>query len=316
MISDVPGVVAASFVIDTHFDSKYLLRVGEVGSGRDHSANPTFVSDVFTRTGGQLPQPVHAEVNVQINSNNVIGDHFWIWRGDHGRGIRWDMNTSPFGLVVAGNDVTMHGLFVEHYQKWQTVWLGERGRIFFYQSETPYEFPFQVYSHSGMVLGWADVKVASNVREFFAYGMGLYGVHNHFAMVRQNAIEVPHSPGVMLRDLFTNEIGGTGGGGRANTRHVINNTGDPNIGPRIPTDSSSPNVPGGNTSRRHVRYFHNGSVSTVSPNVYAYEFGDGGLLEILRWVMTPCGGGRPTPGWDQVWDMRPASWTGTRPVRP
>jgi len=304
MVSDVGGVVVASIVLDAHYTSKYLIRVGEVGAYRDHSLNPTFVSDVFVRVGGQVHHAIHTEVSVQINSNNVVGDHFWIWRGDHGRGIRWDRNVGTFGLVVLGDDVTMHGLFVEHYQKYQTVWRGERGRIYFYQSETPYEFLFQVYSHGGTVQGWADIKVCNSVNYFFAYCLGLYGVHNQFAMVRLNAVEAPHRPGVMFRDLFTNEIGGAGGGGNGRTLHVINNTGD-----------CTEDGPGGRTSRRHIRVFHNGEVITTSPNNVAVEPLDGNLDYLLQWVMRPCGAGRPA-GWDPVWNMRPAGWTTARAEGP
>jgi len=304
LIGDVGGVVVASIVLDAWYTSKYLLRVGPVGSDADHSANPTFVSDVFVRVGGQVHHATHAEVSVQINSNNVVGDHFWIWRGDHGRGIRWDRNTATFGLVVTGDDVTMHGLFVEHFQLYQTVWRGERGRIFFYQSETPYEFPFQVYSHGGTVQGWADIKICNNVNYFFAYGLGLYGVHNWYQHYRQNAVEAPHRPGVMFRDLFTNEIGGPGGrhaGGHGVTRHVINNTGD---------STEALNL-GGRESRRHIRYFHNGRVFTTSAHNVPEEQPDGNLDYLLQWAMRPCGEGRPA-GWDPIWNLRPSTWTHAR----
>lgn len=43
-----------------------------------------------------------------------------------------------FGLRVDGDDVTMYSLAVEHTLKDLTVWNGERGRTYFYQSELPY----------------------------------------------------------------------------------------------------------------------------------------------------------------------------------
>ena len=324
MISDVPGVVMASVVLDAHYMSKYLLRVGEVGSNRDHSDNPTFVSDVFVRVGGQVHHAIHTEVSVQINSNNVIGDHFWIWRGDHGRGIRWDRNVGTFGLVVTGNDVTMHGLFVEHYQKYQTIWTGERGRIFFYQSETPYEFPFQVYSHDGTVRGWADIKVANHVQEFYAIGLGFYGVHQWYPTFRYNAMEVPHREGVVIRRAFTNELGAAHNH-RGNrflarpeysednfpvTQHVINHVGDRarGGGANLPFPGANP---GGPVTRRVVLEFSNG-VGQVLRNGRIYEYrgvepGDGNLEYLLQWVMQPCGAGVPE-GWDPVWNMRPEGW--------
>ena len=58
-------------------------------------------------------------------------------------GVGWTLNTSDNGLIVNGNDVTAYGLFVEHHQKFQVVWNGERGRTYFYQSEIPYDPPDQ-----------------------------------------------------------------------------------------------------------------------------------------------------------------------------
>jgi hypothetical protein len=30
-----------------------------------------------------------AAVNLKINSSDVIVDHIWIWRADHGSGVGW-----------------------------------------------------------------------------------------------------------------------------------------------------------------------------------------------------------------------------------
>lgn len=71
---------------------------------------------------------------VTINSNDVIGDNFWVWRADHGDNVGWNMNTAPNGIVINGDNVTMYGLFVEHFQEYQTIWNGNGGKLYFYQS--------------------------------------------------------------------------------------------------------------------------------------------------------------------------------------
>ena len=45
------------------------------------------------------------------------------------------------GVEVNGNDVLATGLFVEHYQKYEVLWNGERGRTIFFQNEMPYDVP-------------------------------------------------------------------------------------------------------------------------------------------------------------------------------
>jgi len=71
----------------------------------------------------------------------VIGDNLWLWRADHGNNVGWTRNPADNGLTVNGNNVSMYGLAVEHFQKFQTVWNGESGKDIFYQSEMPYDVP-------------------------------------------------------------------------------------------------------------------------------------------------------------------------------
>src|SRR5262245_7953536 len=56
-----------------------------------------------------------------------IVDHTWIWRADHGSGVGWNTNPSAIGLVVNGANVTIYGLFVEHFQQYQVMWNGNGG---------------------------------------------------------------------------------------------------------------------------------------------------------------------------------------------
>ncbi len=227
LIDDVPGVTVASLMIDAHFNSKYLIRAGEGDANKDHSANPTLLSDVFIRVGGYKTTPVNAEISVQINSNNVIGDHLWIWRADHGNGVSWNTNTGDYGLIVSGNHVTMYGLFVEHYQKYQTLWLGENGKTFFYQNELPYDPPVQSewISHGGTVNGYAAYKVGNNVNHHDAIGVGCYGVFNrqqqNVYVCLANAVEVPNKSNVTIMHVVTTELGGRGG-----TTNIVNGTGE------------------------------------------------------------------------------------------
>ena len=44
--------------------------------------NPTTLSDVYFRVGG--PYVGKADVALQVNSDNVLIDHTWVWRADHG----------------------------------------------------------------------------------------------------------------------------------------------------------------------------------------------------------------------------------------
>ncbi len=203
-IDDVDGVRLASILFDAHHSTRTLLKVGEKGSSRRHTENPIVLSDMFFRIGGFLPQKTHVDTALEINSNDVVGDHFWIWRADHGvkNSVGWDVNTADYGLVVNGNDITIYGLFNEHFQKYQTLWNGENGLVYFYQCETPYDAQTQdVYkSENGTRDGYAAYKVADNVQSHRAFGLGIYDVLFHDIRV-ENSVEVPYNNGIEIHHL-------------------------------------------------------------------------------------------------------------------
>jgi len=122
---------------------------------------------------------------------------------------------------VNGDDVTGYGLFVEHYQQFNTVWNGDRGRTIFYQSELAYDPPNQSSWMSGSTLGWA-YKVADQVTTHEAWGLGAYS-HNNVdpSIVTQRGFEVPRKPGVRMHNLVSVSLGGNG-----IIRNVINDVGD------------------------------------------------------------------------------------------
>jgi len=87
-VADVDGVSIAGLLFDAgSVNSQLLMQVGPDGSSLDHSANPTTLSDVFFRIGGAGVGK--ATQSLVINSANVIADHMWLWRADHGSGVGW-----------------------------------------------------------------------------------------------------------------------------------------------------------------------------------------------------------------------------------
>ncbi|WP_440072192.1 RICIN domain-containing protein [Streptosporangium sp. OZ121] len=221
-VADVDGVKVAGLLIDAGTtNSAMLMQVGPAGSSASHAANPTSLHDVYFRVGGAAVGK--ATQSLVVNSDNVIGDHLWIWRGDHGSGIGWNSNTAANGLTVNGDDVTMYGLFVEHYQQHQTVWNGNGGRTYFYQNEMPYDPPNQASWMNGSTQGYAAYKVADSVTTHEAWGLGSYCYFNvNPGVVAARAFEVPNTPGVRFHNMVTVSLGGVG-----TIRNIINTTGGP-----------------------------------------------------------------------------------------
>ena len=219
-VADVDGVKIAGLLIDAGATSSpVLVRLGPPGSAIDHGANPSSIHDVFFRIGGAAVGK--AVTSLQINSANVIGDDLWIWRADHSNGVGWTVNTAANGLVVNGANVTMYGLFVEHFEQYQTIWNANGGRVYFYQSEAPYDVPNQASWMNGSVNGYASYKVGSSVTTHQAWGLGVYCYFSANNSVKlYSAIEAPIGTGVQLHDMLSLSLGGIG-----EITHVLNSRG-------------------------------------------------------------------------------------------
>jgi hypothetical protein len=216
------GVIVSGLVVDAGAtESDVLVQFGLPGRRQGQAENPTCIHDLVCRVGGYGPGK--AKLMVAIHGNHVIGDNLWLWRADHGANVGWTENTCDTGLLVAGDDVTLYGLFVEHTQQYQTIWNGERGRVFFYQSEMPYDPPSPAAWRSPTGAGYASYKVGAHVRTHEAHGLGVYHYFKDAPVVADRAIEAPDRPGVQLRHLLTFRLdGGKPGSG---IRHVLNDRG-------------------------------------------------------------------------------------------
>jgi hypothetical protein len=219
-LADVDGVKVAGLLLDAgSTNSASLIDVGPPGSNADHAANPTSLHDLFLRVGGAAVGK--ATVGLNLRSKHVILDHAWVWRADHGSGVGWGVNTAGHGVVIDGDDATVYGLFVEHFQQAQTVWNGERGRLFFYQSEAPYDVPSQSSWMDGSANGYASYQVGAGVQNHDAWGLGAYCFFSTNRSVKQgSAIKAPTGGGIHFQHMTTLSLGGVG-----EITHVLNERG-------------------------------------------------------------------------------------------
>ena len=233
-VADVPGVVVAGVTLDAGTElSPVLLQVGKKNGNsspkKNDPANPTTLSDVYFRVGG--PHIGKTEVALEVNRDHTLIDHTWVWRADHGvesftEGVngdteRWNTNIGVNGAIINGDNVTATGLFVEHFQEYNTIWNGENGTVVLYQNELPYDPPTQAeWQQPDGTLGWPGYKVADDVKTHTLYGGGVYVFNqNNPSIVTENGFEVPETPGVQLTHIMTvNLSAGT-------IEHVVNGVG-------------------------------------------------------------------------------------------
>ena len=200
----------------------------------------TTLNDVYLRVGG--PHVGRADTSLRIDADDVLIDHAWVWRADHGvEGFtagasgdtdRWRTNTGRIGLVVDGDRVSATGLFVEHFQEHNTIWNGEDGHVVLYQNELPYDPPSQAdWTRPDGTLGWAGYKVADGVRRHQLFGGGVYVFNrNDPSITTERGFEVPDRAGVRLHHVLTVNLDA------GSIEHVVNDT-----GARV--DSTAPGVP-------------------------------------------------------------------------
>jgi hypothetical protein len=221
-IDDVRGVDVSGLMFDAGpAESPVLLQVGPRHAHKGSAADPTAIQDVFFRIGGA--HVGRAANSLEVNSDHTILDDIWAWRADHGDGVGWTVNTARNGVIVNGDDVTATGLFVEHYQGYDVIWNGERGKTVFFQNEMPYDPPDQAAWQHGRVLGFAAYKVADDVRTHEGWGLGSYIFTNvNPSLHASHAFEAPVRAGVRFHDLLTVSLNKAG-----TIDHVINDTGDP-----------------------------------------------------------------------------------------
>jgi len=226
-VADVKGVNLSSLIFDAGpVNSPVLLRLGTRGSVIPGVAgDPVTVDDVFFRVGGA--ETGSATTSFEDNIDNSILDDIWAWRADHGSGAGvWTSDQGATGVRVDADNVSAYGLFVEHYQKYETVWSGQHGFVLFFQNENPYEVPSQaVWMANRHQNGFPAFLLTNDVNSFQGYAMGSYSFFNQgVAIQNAMAFQAPQRPAIRFNDVFTVFLNGSGG-----IQSVINGTGAPAV---------------------------------------------------------------------------------------
>ena len=226
VVRDVDGVRLGGVLLQAGpKPTAALLQWGDAAAGgaaaphRGDPSNPSFMHDVFARVGGPDTVPVQASVMVAVSSGHVVIDNMWLWRADHGAGgaiFRDGANPCETALHVRGDDVIAYGLAAEHALADLTVWEGERGRTYFYQSELPYDVT-QTYGDSG----YAGYRVGADVREHDAWGVGVYHFFRDHEVTVASGIVAPPGLAARFRAPLSLYLNGNG-----TVRHVINALGN------------------------------------------------------------------------------------------
>jgi hypothetical protein len=217
---DTPGVRIAGITLEaskrnssTEYEGQSCLLVwGTEGDAGDPD-NPGGLFDVYCRVGGDVDlgpdedvktfrQLIHVDYMMRLLSGNIIADNLWLWRADHAKLMPGEEPNHPevsdqyyqtkqsefrveTGLDVKGDDVVMYGLAVEHANGHQTVWSGERGRVFFYQCELPYGVNQETFA----AREYRGYLVSAGVMDHVVHAPGVYSNFRDHGTVVTSAME-------------------------------------------------------------------------------------------------------------------------------
>lgn len=112
-----------------------------------------------------------------------------------------------------GDHVTAYGLASEHCLKDLVSWNGNFGKVYFYQSEFPYDVTQENYGNFDFV----SYRVGNQVTSHEAYGIGVYSYFADYDVKIKNAIKTPNNPGVKVVNALTVFLNGKG-----SINHIIN----------------------------------------------------------------------------------------------
>lgn len=241
----------ASVISKFIFEGSTLLQWGEKEAVRSKKIqnkareNPGAIHDLYCFVGGRsLDRTVKVQCMVKIYSSHVIGDNLWLWRADHVQLMPKEVPNKPelsdyhvttygecicdTGLEVLGDDVVFHGLAIEHTYKDMLIWHGKRGRVYFYQSEMPYDVSGKNYQNV------AGYRVHVQADDHIGKGVGVYSYFRDYGDVVVNSALVHHAQDGSYENAFTVWLNGYSG-----IKSVVNGQGGVTKRPGNPAISSS-----------------------------------------------------------------------------
>jgi len=174
------------------------------------STNPTILQDIYCRIAHLYKDQEDASAYscIKINADHTVGENLWLWRADHDAkfwNVLADAAKAPYGLIIYGNNVKMYGLFVEHFQNYQTVWFGKNGQVNFYQSEMPYYLPANGLAKCSLpdsatideIPGCASIYITDSASGFIGNGLGIYSFFPNSNVRGKNAGEKAFDQGTI-----------------------------------------------------------------------------------------------------------------------
>jgi hypothetical protein len=190
------------------------IEIGTKPKATGSPLDPTSLSDVSTVSNSTTDELINQNDvllnQAEIQSNNNSGSGYTT--------VNWPAESSgDYGIVVNGDDVTLEGIWLEHFKMTEATWNGNGGQVIFLENELPLTIPYSAagvqpsfWKESSSFDGYPSLAVSPSVTSFTLTGMQSWSRFGSGCdCLVTSLITAPVKRDVSINDIFSGQILGS-----------------------------------------------------------------------------------------------------------
>ena len=190
------------------------IEIGNTPHASGSLTDPTTLSDVSTISNSTTDE--------LINQNDVLLNQAEIQSNNNGGNgyttTNWPAESSgDYGVIVNGNDVTLEGIWLEHFKMTEATWNGDGGQVIFLENELPLTIPYSAagvqpsfWMENSRFDGYPSLAVSPSVTSFTLTGMQSWSRFGSGCdCLVTSLITAPVKRHVSINDIFSGQILGS-----------------------------------------------------------------------------------------------------------
>jgi hypothetical protein len=190
------------------------IEIGNTPKATGQRFDPTSLSDVSTVSNSTTDELINQNYvllnQAEIQSNNNSGSGYTT--------VNWPAeSSSDYGIVVNGNNVTLEGIWLEHFKMTEATWNGNGGQVVFLENELPLTIPYSAagvqpsfWKENSSFDGYPSLAVSPSVTSFTLTGMQSWSRFGSGCdCLVTSLITAPVKRHVSINDIFSGQILGS-----------------------------------------------------------------------------------------------------------
>jgi hypothetical protein len=190
------------------------IEIGNTPNATGSLTDPTTLSDVSTISNSTTDELINQndvllnQAEIQSNNNSGNGYTTTNWPAE---------SSSDYGVIVNGNDVTLEGIWLEHFKMTEATWNGNGGQVIFLENELPLTIPYSAagvqpsfWMENSSFDGYPSLAVSQSVTSFTLTGMQSWSRFSSGCdCLVTSLITAPVKRHVSINDIFSGQILGS-----------------------------------------------------------------------------------------------------------